>query len=201
MPRLLSRNVKLLGWASLLNDIGSEMTFPLMPLFLTKVLGGTAQSLGVIEGLADSTASLLKLFSGGWSDRVGTRKGFVVLGYAMTALVRPLAALAWAPWRLMATRTADRIGKGVRASARDAMVVESADRQNLGWAFGYARSMDHLGAAIGPLIATLLLSVMGDSAIALRWLFALTIIPGLAVVALLWFGLEETKHTTRTVRS
>ncbi len=200
MPRILSRNVKLLGWASFLNDVASEMTFPLMPRFLVEVLGGTTVGLGLIEGLADSTASLLKLASGGWSDRLGTRKGFVVSGYALTTLIRPLAGLATAPWHLLTTRLCDRIGKGIRTTARDALVAESTDRRYLGWAFGYQRAMDHFGAAVGPLAASVYLLYAGNSGDALRWLFALTLIPGLMVLALLWFGLEEKPHTAEAKR-
>ena len=162
-PQKLSRNVWLLGWASLLNDIASEAIFPLMPRFLLTVLHGSTASLGVIEGLADSISSILKLWSGGWSDRAGTRKAFVVFGYAVAALTRPLAGLAQAPWHLVVLHSTDRLGKGLRATPRDAMVVESCDPQSLGWAFGLQRAMDHLGAAIGPLLATLFLLALARS--------------------------------------
>jgi len=111
----LPANVKLLGAASLLNDIASEMIFPLMPAFLIEVLGGSKAYLGLIEGLADSVSSLLRLWSGAWSDRAGWRKGFVVFGYGLTALVRPLAGVATLPWHLFAVRISDRIGKIGRA--------------------------------------------------------------------------------------
>ena len=113
----LPRNVKVLGLASLLNDIASEMIFPLLPSFLLTVLGGNRFYLGVIEGAADSVASLLKLWSGGRSDQVGRRKGFVLFGYALAAFTRPLIGIVTAPWQLLAIRVGDRFGKGVRTSS------------------------------------------------------------------------------------
>ncbi len=184
----LPANVKLLGAASLLNDIASEMIFPLMPAFLLSLPGGSKTYLGLIEGVADSVASLLKLWSGAWSDRAGWRKGFVVFGYGVTALVRPLSGAALVPWHLFAVRVSDRIGKGVRTSPRDALIADSTDTSIRGRAFGFHQAMDHLGAAVGPVLATLFLLRWPDH---LRTLFLLTIIPGLAVVALLVFGLKE----------
>src|SRR4051794_15676934 len=121
----LPRNVKLLGLASLLNDVASEAIFPLMPQFLITVVGGNRFHLGIIEGVADSVSSLLKLWSGAWSDRAGRRKAFVVFGYALAALARPVTGLVTAPWQLFAVRTADRIGKGIRTSPRDALLADS----------------------------------------------------------------------------
>src|SRR5262245_1363837 len=184
----LPTNVKLLGAASLLNDVASEMIFPLMPAFLIEVLGGSKAYLGLIEGLADSISSLLRLWSGAWSDRAGWRKGFVVFGYGLTTLVRPLAGIARAPWHLFAVRISDRVGKGVRTSPRDALIADSTDPSIRGRAFGFHQAMDHLGAAVGPVLATLFLLRWPDQ---VRSLFLLTIIPGLTVVALLVFGLRE----------
>ncbi len=184
----LPRNVKLLGAASLLNDIASEMIFPLMPQFLISVLGGNRFHLGIIEGVAESVSSLLKLWAGAWSDRAGQRKGFVVFGYAMAAVARPLIGLVTAPWHLFASRTADRIGKGLRTAPRDALIADSTEESARGRAFGFHRAMDHLGAAIGPILATVFLLAWPGQ---LRPLFLLTLIPGLAVVALLVFGLRE----------
>jgi len=184
----LPANVKLLGAASLLNDIASEMIFPLMPMFLLGLPGGSKTYLGLIEGVADSVASLLKLWSGAWSDRAGWRKGFVVFGYGVTALVRPLSGVARLPWHLFAVRISDRIGKGVRTSPRDALIADSTDPAIRGRAFGFHQAMDHLGAAVGPLLATLFLLFWPNH---VRTLFLLTIIPGLAVVALLVFGLKD----------
>ena len=150
----LPRNVKVLGLVSLVNDIASEMIFPLLPTFLLTVLGGNHFSLGIIEGAADSVASLLKLWSGGRSDQAGRRKGFVLFGYFLTAVIRPLIGAIVAPWQLFLIRVGDRIGKGVRTSPRDALIADSTDPSIRGRAFGFNRAMDHLGAAIGPLLAT-----------------------------------------------
>jgi MFS family permease len=184
----LPTNVKLLGLASLLNDVASEMIFPLLPQFFLGVLHGDKSLLGLMEGLADSIGSLLRLWSGAWSDRAGWRKGFVVFGYGVTALVRPLAGIVGAPWQLIGIRVTDRIGKGVRTSPRDALIADSTDPMIRGRAFGFHQAMDHLGAAIGPLLATLFLLRWPEQ---LRTLFLLAVIPGLAVVALLVFGLRE----------
>ena len=192
--RPLPRNVRLLGWASFLNDVASEMIFPLLPKFLLVALGGSKLSLGVIEGLADSVASFVKLWSGAWSDRVGGRKGFVVCGYALAAVVRPLVAVIVAPWQLLVIRNADRIGKGIRNSPRDAMIADSVEPDARGRAFGFNRAMDHLGAAIGPLLAAAFLWAWPEQ---FRPLFLLTIVPGVIVVVLLMFGLRETKPTTK----
>jgi MFS family permease len=184
----LPRNVRLFGWASLWNDVASEMIFPLLPQFLLGVLGGNRFLLGVIEGAADSVGSLLKLWSGGWSDRVRNRKGLVVSGYAMAAVVRPLIGLITAPWQLLVIRAADRFGKGVRTSPRDAMVADSTRAELRGRAFGFQRGMDHLGAAVGPVLATAFLWFWPGG---MRPLFLLTLLPGLFVVALLGFGLRD----------
>jgi MFS family permease len=187
--QLLPRNVKLLGWASCLNDIASEMIFPLLPQFLITVLGGNRFQLGVIEGVADSASSLLKLWSGAWSDRVSKRKGFVIFGYALAALSRPVIGVIAAPWQLFFARSADRIGKGVRSSPRDALIADSTPADYRGRAFGFHRAMDHFGAAIGPVLATAFLWLWPGE---LRLLFLLTLLPGLLVVGLLLFSLKET---------
>lgn len=188
----LPRNVKVLGWASLLNDTASEVIFPLLPTFLITVLGGNRFTLGIIEGAADSIASLLKLWSGDRSDQSERRKGFVLFGYAVPALTRPIIGLVFAPWQLFALRMGDRIGKGIRTSPRDALIADSTDPSVRGRAFGFHRAMDHLGAAVGPLLATCFLWWWPEQ---LRTLFLLTLVPGLLVVALLWFGLREPKQT------
>jgi MFS family permease len=187
-PPKLPRNVWLLGFASLLNDIASEMIYPLLPHFLLAVLGGSRQFLGIIEGAAESLASLLKLGAGAWSDRVGKRKNLAVAGYAIAAVARPLIGLAAAPWHALALRLADRFGKGIRTAPRDALIADSTDESIRGRAFGFHRGMDHLGAAIGPLLAMLFLWLWPGH---LRTMFVLTLMPGLAVVALLVFGLRE----------
>lgn len=184
----LPRNVQLLGWASCLNDIASEMIFPLLPQFLITVLGGNRIYLGIIEGVADTAASVLKLGAGAWSDRVSKRKTFVIFGYALAALSRPLIGVIHAPWQLFLTRTADRIGKGVRTSPRDALIADSTGAEFRGRAFGFQRAMDHLGAAIGPVLAASLLWFWPGE---IRLVFVLTLVPGLIVIGLLVLGLRE----------
>lgn len=189
----LPRNVKVLGLVSLLNDTASEMIFPLLPSFLITVLLGNVFYLGIIEGAADSIASLLKLWSGGRSDQASRRKGFVLFGYSLATVVRPLIGVIVAPWQLLMIRVADRIGKGVRTSPRDALIADATDPAIRGRAFGFHQAMDHLGAAAGPLLATLFLFFWPDE---LRTLFLLTIVPGLMVMALVVFGLRETPATS-----
>lgn len=189
--RALPRNVRLLGAASLVNDIASEMIYPLMPAFLLTLARGNRFDLGVIEGVAETVASLLKLWSGAWSDRRGRRKGFVVVGYALAAVTRPLIGVATVPWQVFASRTADRVGKGLRTSPRDALIADSTPPELRGTAYGFHRGMDHLGAAIGPLLAAAFLILWPGE---LRLLFLLTLFPGLAVVALLWWGLKEPEN-------
>jgi MFS family permease len=192
-PQSLPRNVKVLGWASCLNDVASEMIFPLLPQFLlTVVVGGNRFYLGLIEGIADSASSLLKPWFGAMSDRAPRRKGFVLFGYALAAVARPILAVVWFPWQVLLVRSADRVGKGVRTAPRDALLADSTSANMHGRAFGFHRGMDHLGAAIGPLLATAFLLLWPGQ---LRWLFALTIVPGMAVVLLVALGLRERAKT------
>lgn len=184
----LPRSVKVVGLASLLNDTASEMIYPLLPHFLLNVLLGNRFYLGVIEGIADSVASFVKLWSGDQSDRAGRRKSFIVFGYCVPALVRPVIGLTVAPWQLFAIRVLDRIGKGVRSSPRDALIADSTDQSVRGRAFGFHRAMDNLGAAIGPLLAAGFLWIWPTE---LRTLFLIALVPGLLVVILLVFGLRE----------
>ena len=186
-PRL-PRNVKLLGWTSFFNDIASEMVYPILPQFLLVVLGGNLFLLGIIEGAVESVSSVLKLWSGGRSDRVGRRKRFIVLGYSLASVARPTIGIVTAPWQLFAARLVDRSGKGVRTSPRDALIADSTEPEFRGRAFGFQRGMDHLGAAIGPLLAMAFLWFRPDQ---YRMLFLLTIIPGVMVVALVGLGLKE----------
>lgn len=187
-PPPLPRNVRVLGWASLINDVASEMVYPLLPLYLMTVLGGNRFHLGIMEGIADAVASLLKLGSGRWSDRLAGRKTFVVAGYLLAAVARPLAGIALLPWHLLITRLLDRVGKGLRTAPRDALIADSTTPAGRGAAFGFHRAMDHLGAALGPSLAALFLWLRPGE---FRLLFALTLLPGLLVVVLLWIGLHE----------
>lgn len=188
----LPRNVQVLAAASLLNDIASEMIFPLLPNFLLTVLLGNRFYLGIIEGMADSVASWLKLWSGGRSDQAGRRKDFIVFGYSLAAVARPLIGVIVAPWQLFFLRIGDRIGKGIRTSPRDALIADSTDPHMRGRAFGFHRAMDHLGAAVGPLLAAGFLWLWPDE---LRALFLVAILPGLLVIMLLVFGLREAPAT------
>lgn len=183
----LSTNVKVLGWSSLFNDIASEAIFPLLPSFIIE-LGGSRTLIGLMEGTADSAASLLKIWMGVWSDRVGCRKPFIVAGYTIAGLARPMVAMASSAWHVLLVRICDRIGKGLRTAPRDALIAESTPKQLHGWAFGYHRSMDHLGAAIGPLLAAAFLYFLPNH---LRLLMALMLIPGVLVLALQYRLLKE----------
>ena len=150
--RGLPRVVWVLGVASLLNDVSSEAIFPLLPVFLTS-LGAPMRYIGLIEGSADALASSLKVVAGRLSDR-GPRRLFVAGGYAIPALARAGIAAALAPWHVLAARLVDRTGKGIRSGPRDAMIAESVPPSQRGRAFGLNRSMDHFGAAVGPLLAS-----------------------------------------------
>lgn len=186
--RRLPRNVVLLGWVSFLNDVASEMLFPLLPTFLLSVLKGTKEQLGWIDGLAETTSSLLKLWAGAASDRLGQRKAFVVIGYLLAGVARPLIGLSTAPWHLLTLRAVDRVGKGVRTAPRDALVAQSASPDARGRAFGFQRAMDHLGAAVGPLVAFAFLAAFPGQ---LRWLFAVSALPAIPIFLLLVWGLRE----------
>ncbi|HEY6838280.1 MAG TPA: MFS transporter, partial [Geobacteraceae bacterium] len=187
----LSGNVLIFGFVSLFTDISSEMIYPLLPLFLTTVLGAGPAFLGVIEGIAESTASLLKLISGIVSDRIEGRKKLVLAGYSLSACARPLVAIAASPLAVLFVRFADRVGKGVRTSPRDALIADSTDSAARGKAFGFHRSMDHAGAILGPLIATFLLASVTNN---LRTVFWLAAIPGVVAVLLIAGKVREVER-------
>jgi len=148
----LPRNVFAIGFVSLLNDASSEIIYPLLPVFLFSVLGASASAIGVIEGAAESVSSLLKLFAGYLSDRLGKRKALVVFGYSLAGLGRPLLAFAGSWYQVLAIRLVDRVGKGIRSAPRDAMIADTVTVQQRGLAFGFHRAMDHSGAVLGPLL-------------------------------------------------
>lgn len=185
---LLTGNVLWLSVVSLLNDLASEMIFPLLPIFLVGTLGAGPRLLGVIEGVAESTASLMKLVGGWISDRVGRRKSLVVWGYGVATFARPLVALAAAPWHVLAIRFSDRVGKGIRTAPRDALLAASVDDARRGRAFGVHRAADHLGALMGPLLASLVLLLAPGR---LRLVFALALVPGLIALAVLLLLVRE----------
>lgn len=175
--RRLPPAVIALGLTSLFTDVGSEMIFPLLPVFIAS-LGASAAFLGLVEGLADATSSLLKLVSGYVADRAARRKPLVVFGYGVASVVRPLVALATAPWHVLAVRVADRVGKGIRSAPRDVLIAASAAKEETGRAFGFHRAMDHAGAVVGPLVATALLRLGWP----LRAVFWVALVPGLLSV-------------------
>jgi MFS family permease len=175
----LSRPVWLLGWVSFFTDMASEMVYPLLPLFLTQVLGAGAMSLGVIEGAAEAANSALKIVSGWLADRWRSQKKLVLLGYGIASSVRPLIGLATAWPQVLAIRFSDRLGKGIRGAPRDAMLADFAPADARGRVFGFHRAMDHAGAVTGPLLATAFLYFYPGN---YRPLFFLTIIPGIIVI-------------------
>jgi len=175
--------VWLLGWVSLLTDAASEAIYPLLPFFLTSVLGGGPVALGLIEGIAEGTNSVLRIVSGRVADRTRARRRLVVAGYTLSSAARPLIALATAWWQVLVIRFSDRVGKGVRSAPRDAMLACWADPADLGRVYGFHRAMDHAGAVVGPLAASVfLLAAPGQY----RTLFLLTAVPGAIAVALVW---------------
>ena len=185
----LSATVRVLGLVSLLTDISSEMVYPLNPVFLTKVLGAPAWTVGLIEGVAESTASLLKLYSGQLSDRLGRRKPFALAGYALGAVSKPLIAIAGVWGHVLGARFLDRVGKGLRAAPRDALITENCVPSERGRAFGFHRSMDTTGAVLGPLLGFWFLHHFPGQ---FRRLYALAFIPAvLGVVALLFLVREH----------
>ncbi len=189
------KNVKALGFVSLLNDAASEMIYPLLPIFLTSVLGVGAGALGVIEGIAESTASLLKLFSGWISDKIKKRKILILIGYSLAALGRPLIALSRTWWQVAVIRFSDRLGKGVRTSPRDALISLSTPDDVKGKAFSLHRAMDHAGAMIGPLSAMILLHY----GMSLKNLFIWALLPGIITIFIIFFFVREkqSKETTK----
>jgi MFS family permease len=166
----ITPNVRALGMVSLLTDASTEMVYPLLPLFLTRTLGAGTAFVGLVEGVAETTASLLKLVSGWLSDRLRRRKALVIWGYGLSSLTRPLMAMALLPSHVLEIRFLDRIGKGIRTSPRDALIADSTQANARGAAFGFHRAMDHLGAVAGPVLAFLLLPLVGGSYRAIFWL-------------------------------
>jgi MFS family permease len=178
----LPRPIWLLGWVSLVTDLASEMIYPLLPIFLTRVLGATAMSLGVIEGAAEAASSILKIAAGRLADRTGAPKQIVLAGYGLSGAVRPLIAFVTSWTGVLGLRFVDRVGKGLRTAPRDAMLAHFAPPHLRGRAYGFHRAMDHAGAVAGPLVASLFLFSYPDN---YRTLFALTIIPGIVVILIL----------------
>ncbi len=185
-----------LGLVSLLMDVSSEMIHSLLPLFLVTTLGAGAFAVGLIEGIAESTALIVKVFSGVLSDYLGRRKGLAVIGYALGAATKPLFALASGAGLVLAARFVDRVGKGIRGAPRDALVADLTPPEVRGAAFGLRQSLDTVGAFVGPLIATALMLLWADDFRAVFWV---AVVPGVLAVALLLVGVREppTPHVGR----
>ncbi|BAU08906.1 MFS transporter [Fischerella sp. NIES-3754] len=186
--RSLPRNVWFLGFVSLLADVNSKMIQSVLPLFLVSVLGTNLITVGFIEGIAESTASVLKVFSGALSDYWGRRKELAVAGYGLSTLVTPLFALSTSPAWVLVARFLDRIGKGVRVSPRNALVADVTPVAQRGAAYGLRQSLDTIGAFLGPLIATALLFLSAQN---FRLVFWCAVLPGIIAIALLVFGVHE----------
>ncbi len=187
-PGKLDSGVVTLGWISFLSDVASDMIFPLLPDFLTRTLKAGPEAVGLIEGVAEATASWMKMLSGGWSDRLRRRKPLIVAGYSIAAVARPLIGLAASWTQVLAIRFTDRVGKGIRTSPRDALLADLVPPEKRGRAFGLQRAMDNAGAVVGPLLAAFLLKFVFEEE---RSVFLLAAIPGLAAVALLVFAVKE----------
>ena len=183
----IPRPVWFLGWTSHFTDAATEIIYPMLPIYLARVLGAGAASLGIIEGVAEGINSLLKVISGWWSDRRRSRRPLVIAGYALSGAARPLIAIAGSWIHVLVIRALDRTGKGIRGAPRDAMLAQFADASSRGRIFGFHRAMDHAGAILGPLIATVFLYFLPGE---YRLLFALTAIPGAIAVAMLFLVKE-----------
>lgn len=187
------KNIFFAGLVSFFMDVSSEMIYPLVPLFLANVLGVNKSLIGLIEGIAESTASLLKVFSGWFSDHAGHRKYLMAIGYTISVLSRPIMATANIWQYIFAARFTDRLGKGIRTAPRDALIAESAQETHLARAFSFHRAMDTAGAVVGPALAFFFLHVFGND---YRKIFWLSMVPaGIAVLVILIF-IQEKKKTT-----
>jgi len=180
----IPRPVWFLGWTSLFTDAATEMIYPLLPVYLSRVLGASAVSLGIIEGVAEAVNSVLKVISGYWSDRRSRRRPIVIAGYALSSISRPLIALTMTWPQVLLIRALDRTGKGIRGAPRDALLARFATPSTRGRIFGFHEAMDHVGAIVGPVIATAVLFFVPEG---YRLVFALTAIPGAIAVTLLFF--------------
>ncbi|MFL9959012.1 MFS transporter [Paraburkholderia nemoris] len=187
----IPRGVWMLGFVSMFMDISSEIVHSLLPMFLVTSLGASATMVGLIEGIAEATTPIVKMFSGALSDYLGNRKWLAVIGYSMGALSKPLFALAPTAGIVLAVRVADRIGKGVRGAPRDALVADITPTHLRGAAYGLRQSLDTVGAFLGPLLAVGLMLLWADN---FRRVFWVAVIPGLVAVALLVFGIREPVH-------
>src|SRR5437870_1934253 len=180
-PGVLPRQVKLFGWVSLLNDFASEMIYPLLPAFVTGILGGGAQALGALDGAAEFAAAFVKLGAGRLADRVPLRGPMIVLGYFIAVVVRPVIAVTGAAWQVIGLRVVDRLGKGLRTPPRDAVIADVTPAELRGRAFGLQRGMDHAGAVLGPILAWWLLA---SGSANVRTVIGASVAPGVLVLLL-----------------
>ena len=193
----LPSGVWALGFVSLFMDISSELIHALLPIFVVGTLGASTIWLGLLEGVAEATASIVKVFSGALSDRWGKRKSLALLGYGMAAITKPLFPLAGSMATVFMARFIDRIGKGIRGAPRDALVADYTTPEQRGAAYGLRQSLDTVGAFVGPLLAIVLLMVLANNVRALFWI---AVIPAFIAVAILWFAVKEPQHLQPTKR-
>jgi MFS family permease len=207
----LPHNVRALGAVSFFTDASGEMIYPLVPVFLSGVLGANAKFIGVIEGAAESVAALLRLVSGWWSDRIGRRKPLVVTGYGLSGAARPLMALAQSASHVLMIRVTDRVGKGLRTAPRDALLADSVDASLRGRAFGFHHAVDSAGAVVGPLVGFVILWWMGAGTIhagrlgpeherALRIVFWIAAVPAVAAFLTLVLGVRDVRTSAAAAR-
>lgn len=193
----------MLGLVSLFTDSATEMIYPLIPIYVA-ALGSGAILLGVIEGVAETTAAMLKLVSGIISDKIGKRKLLVLIGYSISSFVRPFTGVVSFGWEIIFIRMADRVGKGIRTAPRDALIASSVDESIRGKSFGFHRAMDHTGAVIGPILAIITLLILfivfriKDYLLALRWTFILAVIPGVLAVLTIIFFIKEVQQKNKS---
>ena len=188
--KVLNPTVLRLGLVSFLQDLSSEMLVPIAPIFLTTVLGANLTSVGFIEGLAEALSSILKIFGGIWSDHLQKRKIFIFFGYLLATIAKPLTGLSTSWIHVLAARSLDRIGKGIRTAPRDAMLADAVPKEKMGEAFGWHRAMDTMGAALGPLLTILFLHFYSQE---LRPLYFFAFFPGVLAVLLVLTLKEKVK--------
>ena len=196
MTKILTRTILLVSFVSLFTDIASEMLYPVMPVFLRSI-GFSVMLIGILEGIAEATAGLSKGYFGNLSDRIEKRVPFVRGGYLLSAVSKPLMAVFSYPLWIFFARTLDRLGKGIRTSARDAILSDEATPGNKGKVFGFHRGMDTVGAAVGPFLALIFLFYFPGQ---YKWLFVIAILPGIAAVALTYF-LKEKQVVKKEIKS
>lgn len=214
LRRALQGNVFTLGLVSFFTDVATEMIYPLLPFFLTGLVEQSVAALyiGLMDGIAESTSSLLKIYAGKISDSLGARKPLALAGYAISSFARPFTAFALVGWHVVALRFLDRIGKGIRTSPRDALISECSECDVRGLAFSFHRLMDHAGAVCGPLISMIFLYLLLGNGLlwhqesvaatpqemnAMRWLFGLAVVPGLIATLLIWHSVHEVPATQK----